>query len=95
MIANIGIVFRIRWINARAGVDRCDEELAVLRVEMALIYCGYGKLARDWTERAERMRAVGGHETHVWTALENEEVWKEYAERARHTFNDLVPGVIE
>lgn len=87
-------VFRIRWINARAGVDRCDEEMAILRVEMGLIYRGYRNLSNVWAARADLMDNLGDKEAHAALAREQEEIWEEYAKRARHEFNALVPNVL-
>ena len=87
-------VFRVRWINARAGVDRSNEELAFLRVEMGLVYRGYLALAKTWAKRAELMETFEDHEAHAFLAWEREEMWTEYALRAEHEFNALVPDVI-
>lgn len=91
--SNPTTVFRIRWINARAGVDRSDEELGVLRVEMGLVYRGYRALSYVWQERAELMEGLDEHETHAILAWEQEEIWADYADRAYFEFNQLVPGV--
>ena len=83
----------MRWINARAGADRSDEEISVLRAEMGMIHDGYEHMAEVWAERARSMAALK-HDTHAETAREREEIWLEFAQRAKQRFNALVPGII-
>lgn len=92
--SNYFIVFRVRWINARAGVDRSNEEIAVLQAEMGMIHRGYQKMAEDWATRARVMEAVEDGEAHVASACAQEEIWLEFADRARIEFNRIVPGVV-
>lgn len=87
-------VFRVRWINARATVDRCDEEGGFLHAEMGMVYRGYRDMAQRWGKRAELLEGRDGYEPHVSTARADEEIWNEFADRARHEFNLLVPGII-
>ena len=91
--AHIPIVFRLRWIAARAGVDRSDEEIAVLHAEMRMIYKGYLHMAGKWAQRAETMARLG-HSAHVQTAREKEEIWLEFAQRAKTDFNAVSPGSV-
>ncbi|VDC06701.1 unnamed protein product [Peniophora sp. CBMAI 1063] len=86
--------FRMRWINARAGVDRSDEEIGVLHAEMGMVHMGYGHMAEEWGERALLMDELG-HDTHAATAWEREDIWLEFAARAKEQFNLIVPGVIQ
>lgn len=87
-------VFRVRWINARAGLDRANEEIRVLRAEMRMIHKGYGSMANDWAKRAQLMEDVEGGEAHVMTAWAKEEVWREHSQRAKQEFNRILPGII-
>lgn len=87
-------VFRVRWINARATLDRCDEEGGFLHAEMGMVYRGYCDMAQRWGKRAALLEGKVGYEPHVSTARADEEIWYEFAERARHEFNLLVPGII-
>ena len=84
----------MRWINARASLDRSEEELAILAVEMGTVHRSYRGLAKVWEERALRMEKLETKPVHAILAWEKEEIWSEYANRARHEFNALIPGVI-
>lgn len=75
-------------------MDRCDEDLAILRVEMGLIYRGYRNLSNVWAARAELMDGIDGKAAHASLAREQEDIWAEYATRARHEFNAIVPNVL-
>ena len=84
----------MRWLNARAGLDRSDEEISILHAEMGMIYDGYHHMAGEWRGRAETMARLG-LTTHAATAWEKEEIWLEFAERAKLEFNVLVPNIIQ
>lgn len=61
---------------------------------MGMVYRGYRHLAQRWAKKAELLENKDGYETHVFTARADEEIWNEFAERARYEFNLLVPGII-
>ena len=84
----------MRWINARAGLDRSDEEISILHAEMGMIYSGYHHMAKEWRDRAEKMSELG-YETHAASAWTRDEIWLEFAERAGSEFNSVAPGIIQ
>ena len=82
----------MRWINARAGLDRAEEELMELVAEMGMIHKGYKRMARKWEKKARKM---AGHPAHVAMAREKEDIWLEFAARAKEQFSVTVPGVVQ
>ena len=61
---------------------------------MGLVHRSYQALARAWAERARLMESLEEHEAHAALAWEQEEIWIEYAVRARHEFNLTAPGSV-
>ena len=52
-------------------------------------------MAEVWEKRGLLLKDIAGRQVHAMLAFEKEEIWTEYAIRARHEFNSLVPGVID
>jgi hypothetical protein len=83
------LVFRIRWINAKAALDRAKEELIILKAEMVMCYLGYQSNSREWNCRGQTMAHSPGH---VAIAAQKAAMWDGFAKRAKTVFNEVVTG---
>ncbi|VDB99537.1 unnamed protein product [Peniophora sp. CBMAI 1063] len=87
----IAAFFRIRWINARCSLVRCQEELIILHFEMQMCYLGYKSLADDWIQRKQVM---SGQVAHEYMAAEMASNWTDMANYGRERFNMCHKDVI-
>lgn len=82
----------VRWIQARAAVERCKEELVILPLEMERCVLGYGHRARLWQNRSEIPGLSLGHRCY---ALRKADVWGNLVAKAEHCFEKVLgPGVL-
>ena len=90
------LVFRMRWINTRAAVDRVIEELGIQEAEMGMLVRSYRNKADFWAKKAELMEGLGDsvcYEPYITMARTRERVWRGHEHRAYDTFNTLFPTV--
>ena len=81
------VVFRLRWIHARLGLSRVEEEIIILQAEMHMCYTSYKRQADEWRRRAG---TAGDKPGAVAFARGWADMWDRYAERARTTFEKIV-----
>ena len=82
-------VYRVNWLRAKARLDRWQEEERLLREEMIWIVATFRYHENSWFARAEQMKGKNGMEGHVSFALQQRNLWKNFATKAETAFRRI------